>query len=81
MPAPPNINVNTNKRLKSESLSADELVSFMKKHGISDQELATIFGVTVQAVRLWTSGRRGFSITNSRIVRLFMRYPTLIREF
>lgn len=62
-------------------LTSDQLVSFMNTHGISIQELSEILGVSNQAVRLWTSGQRDFSITNSKIVRLMMKKPHLIREF
>jgi DNA-binding transcriptional regulator YiaG len=72
----------TSKRsVESERLSSDELNAWMKKNGIGDKELAEIFGVTIQAVKLWTTGQRDFSITNSRLINLFKKYPQLIREF
>ena len=74
--------VTASRRVTSnEKLTSDELVKFMQKHGISEKELSEIFGVTVQAVKLWVTGQREFSVTNSRLVRLFMKYPKLIGEF
>lgn len=67
--------------IEGEKLSVRELEEFMTKNGISEKELSEIFGVTTQAVRLWITGQRDFSVTNSRLVRMFMKYPQLIREF
>jgi len=64
-----------------EKLSAEELVEFMNLNGISEKELSEIFGVTIQAVRLWVTGARDFSVTNTRLVRMFQKNPKLIREF
>lgn len=69
------------RNIESEKLSADEVQKFMDKHGISEKEMAEIFGVSTQAVRLWVTGQRDFSVTNSRLVNLFSKYPQLIREF
>lgn len=73
---------NDSKRIKSnEKLSAHELNTFMDENGISVKEFAEILGVTEQAVKLWKNGNREFSITNSRLIRIFQKYPRLIREF
>jgi DNA-binding transcriptional regulator YiaG len=53
----------------------------MNLNGISEKELSEIFGVTIQAVRLWVTGARDFSVTNTRLVRMFQKNPKLIREF
>ena len=63
------------------NLTHKELSDFMNHNGFSDREFADLLGVTIQAVRLWKSGQREFSLTNSRIVRAFIKYPTLMREF
>lgn len=83
MPSPVKKNeiVVSKRSTEREVLSSDEIVKFMKHQGISDKELAEIFGVTIQAVKLWLSGKREFSVTNSRLIALFKKYPTLIREF
>lgn len=66
---------------ENEHLKAEEIAKFMRKHGMSEQEFAEIIGVTIQGVYLWLSGERKFSVTNSRLLRLLDKYPTLIREF
>ena len=68
-------------RLDSEKLDYKELNKFLTKEGFSDKEFADLLGVTTQAVALWRTGQREFSVTNSRLIRLFMKFPTLIREF
>lgn len=66
---------------KFDKLSVEELTAWMKLQGISEKELSEIFGVSLQAVRLWTNGQREFSVTNSRLVKMFQKYPKLIEEF
>jgi len=65
----------------NKKLTGVELQKFMNTHGISPREFAEIFGVTQQAVMRWLNDEREFSLTNSRVVRLFQKYPTTIREF
>ena len=74
LPTPP--------RVKShESLSANELIAFKDKHGLSDKELSEVLGVTLQAVRLWVRGDRSISVTVSRVIAMFEKYPQLIADF
>ena len=70
-----------NRVTSNEKMNATELKAFMDSNGISNKELAEIFGVTIQAVNLWLSAQRDFSVVNSRLVRLFIKYPKLLREF
>lgn len=65
----------------SEILVPLELQAFMNDNGISSKEFSEILGVSEQAVKLWLTGERKFSVTNSRLVKLFMKYETLIKEF
>ena len=65
----------------NERLTAKELREFLNHNGISNKEFSEILGVTTQAVSMWIVGTRDFSITNSRIIRMFVKYPQLIREF
>jgi len=67
--------------LKTDKLTIKELQAFMQKNGLSNKEFADILGVTIQAVTLWLEGQRDFSITNTRLIRMFIKYPTLLREF
>lgn len=78
MPLPKNI---INQNVNSETLSVNELQAFMNHHGISHKEFAEILGVTIQAVKLWVSGKRDFSITNTKLIRMFKKYPQLLKEF
>lgn len=68
-------------RLEDEKITYKELNTFLNKQGFGDKEFANLLGVTIQAVRLWRSGQREFSVTNSRLIKLFIKYPTLMREF
>lgn len=65
----------------NEKLSTEELNEFMNINGLSVQEFAEILGVTEQAVKLWRNGSRDFSVTNSRLIKLFQKYPQLLQEF
>lgn len=62
-------------------ISAQELKAFMDKHGFGEREMGEFLGVTWQAVRLWVRGERGISLTTSKLIRLFNKYPQLMREF
>lgn len=66
---------------KAKNLTTEELTKFMKRHGFDEKELAELLGITPQAVRLWTTGQREISITNTRLVRLLDKHPTLMRDF
>lgn len=69
------------KNWKRDQMSAQELSEFMKLHGISEYEMSELLGVTPQAVRLWLTGQRPFSVLNSRLIRMFQKYPQLIKVF
>lgn len=70
-----------NKYYNKEVMNSDELKAFMDKHGLSIREFSEIFGVTTVAVGYWLSGERKVSITSSRLIRLFDKYPRLLEEF
>jgi len=69
------------KLYNKEFITIKELRDFMTLNGLSVNELAEILGVTPQAVMLWLSGSRGFNLTNSRIIRMFIKYPKMFQEF
>jgi DNA-binding transcriptional regulator YiaG len=71
----------SNRIKRGEKITTQELIEFMTINGISEKELAEIFGVTTQAVRLWVTGSREFTVTNSRLIRMFQKYPKLLKEF
>jgi len=64
-----------------ERINHNDLIDFMNKNGFSVREFANLLGVTTQAVLLWKTGERAFSVTNSRLLKLFIKYPTLIKDF
>lgn len=83
IPAPPGFKktIHTVTAMEEESLEIKELLAFMKLHGLSIHELAEILGVTYQALKLWLDGKRDVSLTTTRLIRMFKKYPHLIREF
>lgn len=64
-----------------ENMTPEELEKFMRKHGFGEKEMGEFMGVTLQGVRLWLSGERAISVTNTRIIRLFNKHPHLMKEF
>ena len=62
-------------------ITALQLREFMETHGITANELSQIFGVSYAAVSFWLDNKRPISLTNSRLIRMFWKYPKLIREF
>lgn len=68
-------------RSYKDVLSAKELKEFMNTHGLTIRELSEILGVSVTAVSYWLSGDRNVSPVSARIIRLFKKYPTLLKEF
>lgn len=66
---------------KPSNLTVEELSKFMRKHGFSEKEFAEFLGVTPQAVRLWVTGQREISVTNTRLIRLLDKHSTLISAF
>lgn len=64
-----------------ELMTPEELAKFMKKHGFSAKELSELLGLSIQAVMLWQSGERPIKHTNTRLIRLFDKYPALLKEF
>jgi transcriptional regulator with XRE-family HTH domain len=81
LPGKKNIPIVSKRSTDAEKLTGEQVLKFMNKNGISEKEMAEIFGVSIPAVRLWLSGERSFSVTNSRLINLFNKYPELIREF
>ena len=79
MPVPKQIDVTQPTR--DELITIKEFIDFMNTNGISKHEMADILGVTVQAINLWVKGDRAINTTVSRVIRIFKKYPKLIREF
>lgn len=58
-----------------------EIMVWLNKHGIRQQDFATLIGVTPMAVNHWTSGRRSVSLTVVRLMREFDKNPKMMEEF
>lgn len=69
------------KDLDETVMSIKELIEWMNLQGYSQREFANLMGVTQQGVSLWLTGRRDFGVCNTRIIRLFKKYPQLLKEF
>ncbi len=70
------------KRIKDKTvMTAKELKAYMDLVGLSTQEFADVLGVSDQAVRLWVYDERSLSVTNTRIIKMFIKYPQLLKEF
>ena len=75
-------NLAISKRIKEEErTSPKELQQFMNHFGISKKEFAEIIGVTEPAVDLWLLGKRNVSVTLTRLITMFTKYPKLLKEF
>ena len=68
-------------RTYKDVLSAEELKEFMNMHGLTIRELSEILGVSTTAISYWLSGERNISPVSARIIRLFKKYPALLKEF
>ena len=66
---------------RGDKMKPEELREFMSIQGISKQELADTLGVSIQAVNFWLAGGRDISTVNTKLIRLFKKYPQLFREF
>lgn len=53
----------------------------MTKHNLDERTLAGIIGVTPGGVSHWMTGKRTISLTVSRLVKTFDKYPQLLKEF
>lgn len=62
-------------------MTPNELMNWLGRHGIRQQDFANLIGVTPMAVNNWTSGRRSISLTIVRLCKLFDRKPELLKEF
>ena len=67
--------------LKQEHLTIKELIAFMNVNGLSHKEFADILGITVQGIVLMLEGKRNITKPTTRLIRMFQKYPQLIREF
>jgi DNA-binding transcriptional regulator YiaG len=62
-------------------LTTKELIAFRSKNEMDQKALAALLGVTWQAVRLWELGERGVPETTVRLIKMFQKFPQLMKEF
>lgn len=70
-----------NQMYNNKKLTHKQVEKFMNTHGFSQKDFAEFLGVTEQAVKLWTTGQREFSVTNSRLIRTLEKHPRIMKEF
>lgn len=61
--------------------SSNNLREFMRTHGKSVSQIATLLGVTNQAVIYWTQGKRTIPEPLGRLFNLFDQNPDLMDKF
>jgi len=62
-------------------MTSKQLQAFLDKHGLDEPQLAELLGITRAAVNHWLCGRRSIAKPYGRMLRLFDRHPTLMKEF
>lgn len=62
-------------------MTAQDVKNFRTRHQFTVRTLAEILGVTDQAVKFWESGERAVPPTTARLLKLFDKYPQLMKEF
>lgn len=65
----------------SPKMTPDELRQWLEFFDMSEQELAETIEVTKPAVDHWLAGRREMPSTTVRLLKFFLKHPTLIGEF
>lgn len=65
----------------SPKMTPDELQQWLNFFDMSEQELAETLEITKPAVDHWLSGRREMPSTTVRLLKFFLKHPTLIGEF
>lgn len=62
-------------------MKSNEVVNFRLKNNLTQKELAKLLGITFQAVMFWENGSRQVPPTTSKLLKLFDKYPQLLKEF
>ncbi len=62
-------------------MTPTELSAWLAKHKLQPWDLAKLLGVTDQAVQHWLGNRRSIPLTTVRLLKIFDKYPSLMKEF
>ncbi len=62
-------------------MNQQQLATFLAKHKLTDTTLAELLGLTPSAVNHWMVGRRTIAKPYGRLLRMFDKYPQLMKEF
>jgi DNA-binding transcriptional regulator YiaG len=57
-----------------------DLINFLKKYDITDEDFAEIIGVTPTAVKFWLRDQRKIPGPVTTLVKVFEMYPNLMKE-
>lgn len=63
------------------NMTKAQLLEFRKDFKLTQETLAELLGITVQAVRLWETDQRRIPETTARILRMFRSNPDLMGDF
>lgn len=63
-------------------MSPEDIKTYRVMHlNMTFKVFAELLGVTPQAVKLWEQGKRDMPETTVRLIKLFQKFPQLIKEF
>ena len=81
IPTPNKAHLENSRVNDKDKWTPKQLCEWMDFNGISPKELSDILGVGEQVVKLWRNGGRGITVTNTRLFKMFIKYPQLLKEF
>lgn len=58
-----------------------EVMAFRRKFKMSQEDLAELLGLTVDAIKKWETNQRGLSEPLWRLLQMFDNKPELMKEF
>lgn len=70
----------TSKKTKP-TMTPAQFKKYRESIGFTQQQMGSLLGVTYQAVYNWELGFRKVPETTVRLIRLFVKFPQLLKEF
>lgn len=67
--------------LSKPTLTPREICAYRTSISLDQRQFAILIGVTPQAVMLWEQGDRRCPETTVRLIKLFQKFPQLVKEF